>query len=109
MSEFFGYGPDEILGQSMEILIAKSYQERHWKGFHAAIARGAQKIDEPAFNGPLRHKDGTLRMHPIRQLFLRDAFANSVGVMLVVGPALIAGEDNGLPSIYTDALALDDQ
>ncbi len=109
MSKYFGYDPDEILGQSMTILIAKSYQKRHWKGFRAAIARGAQKFDEPAFNGPLRHKNGTLRMHSMRQFFLRDAFANSVGAMLIIGPALIQGEDNGLQSIYTDALELEDQ
>ena len=109
MSQFLGYESDEIVGQSMSILIAKSYQERHWKGFNAAIARGAQKYEEPAFNGPLRHKDGTLRMHSFRQYFLRDPFGNSVGAMLITGPELIAGDDKGLPSLYTDALTLPDQ
>ena len=108
-SEFLGYAPDEIIGQSKTILIAKSYRERHWKGFLAAMSRGAQKHHEPAFNGPLRHKDGSLRMHSVRQFFLRDPLGNSTGVLLIVGPELIPGEDNGLQSIYTDALELADQ
>jgi PAS domain S-box-containing protein len=109
MSHYLGYSADDIVGQSMALLIAKSYQERHWKGFNAAIARGAQKHHEPAFNGPLRHKDGTLRMHSFRQYFLRDPLGKSVGAMLITGPELAPGEDNGLPSLYTDALELADQ
>ena len=109
MAEYFGYAANEIIGKSMEILIAKSYRERHWKGFNAAIARGAQKHHEPAFNGPLRHKDGTLKIHSFRQCFLRDPLENSVGATLIKGPELAAGQDHGLPTLYTHALELDDQ
>ena len=109
MAQYLGYTAEEIVGQSMAVLIAKFYQERHWKGFNAAMARGGQKHHEPAFNGPLRHKDGRLRMYSFRQYFLRDPFGNSVGAMLITGPELAPGEDHGLPSLYTDALGLADQ
>jgi PAS domain S-box-containing protein len=109
MSTYLGHGPDEILGGSMEILIPKSYHERHWKGFLAAMSRGAPIHDQPILNVPFRHKDGTLRVHSAREIFLRDAFGNSIGVLAIVGPECSTGENNGLPSPYADALHLSNQ
>ena len=58
---------------------------------------------------PLRRKDGTLSLHPAREIFLHDAFGLAVGVLAIVGPACAVGEDNGLVSPYADALDLPDQ
>ena len=104
MSAMLGYSSSEIVGQSMELLIPKSYRERHWHGFLGAMSRGATKHNQPALNVPFRHKDGTLVLHPAREIFLRDAFGSAVGVLAIVGTACVEGEDNGLPSPYADAL-----
>jgi len=109
MVEMIGYSSSEIVGQSMELLIPKSYRERHWRGFRGAMSRGATIHDQPALNVPLRHNDGTLALHPAREIFLRDAFGSPVGVLAIIGPACAAGEENELPSPYADALDLSDQ
>ena len=109
MAAMMGYSSGEIVGQSMELLIPKSYRKRHWHGFLGAMSRGATKHDQPALNVPFRYKDGTLTLHPAREIFLRDAFGSPVGVLAIVNAACVAGEDNGLPSPYADALELSDQ
>ena len=109
MAAMIGHSSSEIVGQSMELLIPRSYRERHWHGFRGAMSRGSTIHDQPALNVPLRHQDGTLALHPAREIFLRDAFGSAVGVLAIIGPACAVGEENGLPSPYTDALDLPDQ
>jgi PAS domain S-box-containing protein len=104
MTALTGHESDEVLGRSMEILIPESYVERHWHGFRMAMSRGATKHDQPALNVPLRHKDGSFALHPAREIFLRDGFGSSAGVLAIIHPECKAGLDNGLPSPYEDAL-----
>jgi PAS domain S-box-containing protein len=103
MAKLTGHVSKEVVGQSMELLIPKMYVERHWRGFRSAMARGATKHDQPALNVPLRHKDGSTVSHPAREIFLRDGFGASVGVLAIIHPACKPGDDNGLPSPYQDA------
>ena len=105
MAQLTGHVSKEVVGQSMELLIPKTYVERHWRGFRSAMARGATKHDQPALNVPLRHKDGSTVLHPAREKFLRDGFSASAGVLAIIHPACKSGEDNGLPSPYEDALS----
>jgi PAS domain S-box-containing protein len=105
MAQLTGHDSNEVVGQSMELLIPEMYVERHWRGFHSAMARGSTKHDQPALNVPLRHKDGSTTLHPAREIFLRDGFAASAGVLAIIHPACQPGEDNGLPSPYEDALS----
>ena len=57
MSEMTGHEPNDVVGQSMSLLIPEKYVDRHWRGFRAAMARGATKHNQPALNVPLRHRD----------------------------------------------------
>ena len=43
--EIFGYGADEVVGKSMEFLVADAYHERHWAGFNKAIESGEVAFD----------------------------------------------------------------
>ena len=101
---YLGYNAADILGKSLDVLIPGSYRERHWKGFHAAMTRGFPNEEQPALNVPLRHLDGMLRLHPVREVFLRDPFGRAVGLIVVIGPEKIRGTDNGLSSPFDDAL-----
>lgn len=104
MVELLGYRTDEMVGRSMEAIVPESYRARHWAGFHAAMAHGMPEGHQPALNVPLRHKDGVLRMHPAREVFLCDAFGKPVGVLAIIGPPCPEGEENGLRSPFADAL-----
>ena len=98
-----GHELKDVIGQSMTLLIPEEYLDRHWSGFHAAMARGATKHDQPALNVPLRHQDGAIALHPAREIFLRDGLGASVGVLAIIHPACQPGE-NDLLSPYEDVL-----
>jgi len=104
MTTLTGHPADTVVGQSMELLIPDSYLERHWRGFHAAMSRGSTIHDQPVLNVPLRQQDGSFALHPAREIFIRDAFGTSSGVLAIIHPACKPGDDNGLPSPYADAL-----
>ena len=105
MTALTGHESATVVGESMEMLIPEMYLERHWRGFRKAMTRGATNHDQPALNVPLRHSDGSLALHPAREIFLRDGFGASAGVLAIIHPACKRGIDNGLPSPYDDALA----
>lgn len=42
-AKLFGYGPDEAIGQSLDLIIPERLRAAHWKGYHAALAAGATK------------------------------------------------------------------
>lgn len=102
MTLHLGYTTEETLGRSMGKIVPKSYRDRHWKGFRSAMSNGATKHNQPALNVPFVCKDGVIRSFPAREIFLRDAFKNPVGVLAIIGPACSLSEKNGLPSPYAD-------
>src|SRR5215813_4926478 len=54
----FGYSAEETLGQSVELIIPEHLRAAHWKGFDAAIANGATKLEgRPTLTRAL-HKSG---------------------------------------------------
>ena len=103
MADMTGHKPRDVVGRSMALLIPEKYIDRHWHGFRTAMARGATKHNQPALNVPLRHYDGTIALHPAREIFLRDGLGASVGVLAIIHPTCPPGE-NELPSPYEDAL-----
>jgi len=104
MAEMTGYEVADVVGRSMALLIPETYIDRHWHGFRTAMSRGETKHNQPALNVPLRHKDGTVVLHPAREIFLRDGFGASVGVLAIIHSSCQPGE-NDLPSPYDDAIS----
>ena len=64
----FGYSAGEVLGQSVELIIPEHLRTAHWKGFDAAMAKGATKLQgRPTLTRAL-HKSG-------RRLYVEMTFA----------------------------------
>ena len=64
----FGYSADEMLGQSVELIIPEHLRAAHWRGFDAAMAKGATKLEgRPTLTRALR-KSG-------RRLYVEMTFA----------------------------------
>lgn len=40
-AEAFGFTAEEAVGQNLDLIIPEKLREAHWRGFNAAIARGA--------------------------------------------------------------------
>ena len=64
----FGYSAEEALGQSVELIIPEHLRAAHWRGFDAAMAKGATKLrGRPTLTRAL-HKSG-------RRLYVEMTFA----------------------------------
>lgn len=42
-ARIFGYGADEAVGQSLDLIIPERLRARHWSGFHAMMASGESR------------------------------------------------------------------
>jgi PAS domain S-box-containing protein len=64
----FGFSTEEVLGQSVELIIPEHLRTAHWSGFDAAMAKGATKLEgRPTLTRAL-HKGG-------RTLYVEMTFA----------------------------------
>lgn len=64
----FGFSAEEALGQSLDLIIPEHLRAAHWKGFDAAMTRGALKLQgRPTLTRAL-HKSG-------RRIYVEMTFA----------------------------------
>jgi PAS domain S-box-containing protein len=64
----FGFSADEALGQSLDMIIPEHLRAAHWRGFDAAMTKGALKLEgRPTLTRAL-HKNG-------RRLYVEMTFA----------------------------------
>lgn len=64
----FGYSSREALGQNLDLIIPEHLRAAHWRGFNAAMANGALKLEgRPTLTRAL-HKSG-------RKLYVEMTFA----------------------------------
>lgn len=64
----FGYSAEEALGQSLDLIIPEHLRAAHWKGFDAAMASGATKLEGRPTLTRAVHKAG-------RKLYVEMTFA----------------------------------
>jgi PAS domain S-box-containing protein len=64
----FGFSAEQALGQSLELIIPERLRAAHWRGFDAAVANGALKLEGRPTVTRAQHKDG-------RKLYVEMTFA----------------------------------
>ena len=57
-TELFGYGRDEVLGRSLDIIIPERFRQAHWEGFRKAVASGSTKHRGRAMKTRAQSKSG---------------------------------------------------
>lgn len=78
-STLFGFAASEALGQSLDIIIPGHLREPHWRGFNAAIARGATRLaGRPTLTRGLR-KDGSKLYVEMTFALVKDPSGAAVG------------------------------
>lgn len=65
----FGFTEDEALGRSLDLIIPERLRKAHWRGYHAAIERGATTGGRKARLTRGTHRD------PERRLYVEMSFA----------------------------------
>ncbi|HEX7353733.1 MAG TPA: PAS domain-containing protein [Mycobacteriales bacterium] len=68
-TEVFGFSADEAVGRSLDLIIPERFRAAHWRGFDAAIERGATAGGRQARLTRGTHRD------PDRVLYVEMSFA----------------------------------
>jgi PAS domain S-box-containing protein len=55
----FGYGADEAVGQTLDLIIPERLRARHWTGFNNTMATGVTRYARQVLAVPAIRKDGT--------------------------------------------------
>jgi PAS domain S-box-containing protein len=55
----FGYGPEEALGQSLDLIVPERQRARHWEGWARVMTTGVTKYGSDPLAVPALKKDGS--------------------------------------------------
>lgn len=55
----FGYGAEEALGQSLDLIVPEKQRPRHWEGWTRVMASGVTKYGSDPLAVPALKKDGS--------------------------------------------------
>lgn len=58
-SQIFEYSADQVLGQSLDLIIPEKHRAAHWAGWNKALERGSSVYSSQALNAPALHQNGT--------------------------------------------------
>nr|WP_315593074.1 PAS domain S-box protein [uncultured Cupriavidus sp.] len=79
----FGYGADETIGQSLDIIIPERLRAAHWKGYDAAIETGKTRLSGKPTVTKAIHKDGHSIYVEMTFALVLDANGKAMGSVAV--------------------------
>lgn len=79
----FGYSEDEVLGQSLDVIIPERLRPGHWAGFNAAIQSGTMKHGRESMTTKSIHKDGRDLYLDLSFALVRDVSGQVLGAVAV--------------------------
>ena len=80
-AERFGFGRDEAIGQSLDIIIPDHLRHAHWKGFGIAIVSGRTKYGKRALRTRAVHKTGRKLYVSLAFSIVKDGEGKVIGAM----------------------------
>jgi PAS domain S-box-containing protein len=93
--ELLGHSLASVLGKTLDVIVPEEFRQRHWAGFHRAMASGTSFIDGQAAILPVLCGDGQVHHLAGRLSLLRDPSGQVVGAMAIYTSS--AGLDSQLP------------
>ena len=83
----FGFSADEVMGQSLDLIIPERLRPAHWKAFHQAIEAGRTRLGGRALVTRSVHKSGAKLYVDLSFAIVRDAAGEVSGSVAVVRDA----------------------
>lgn len=77
----FGYGVQEALGQSLDLIIPERMRAAHWKGFRRAVESGKTKYGGKVMTTRSVHKDGRTLYVDLSFSLVDDGAGELAGVL----------------------------
>jgi PAS domain S-box-containing protein len=75
------FGHENATGQCVDVIVPEEFRERHWAGFHRAMATGESPLSGGRLNIPVRCADGEVRSFPGTFSVLRDGHGRPIGAV----------------------------
>jgi PAS domain S-box-containing protein len=80
----FGYGADETLGQSLDLIVPERQRARHWEGWAKVMASGVTKYGRDALAVPATKKDGSRISIEFNIILLRAPAGELLGAAAMI-------------------------
>ena len=80
----FGYKADEVLGQSLDLIIPDGLRGRHWEGYREVMATGVTRYGRELLAVPGIRKDGTRISLEFSIALLRGATGDLQGAVAIL-------------------------
>jgi PAS domain S-box-containing protein len=80
----FGYKTDEVLGQSLDLIIPDKLRGRHWDGYREVMATGVTRYGRELLAVPGIRKDGTRISLEFSIALLRGATGDLQGAVAIL-------------------------
>jgi PAS domain S-box-containing protein len=80
----FGYGAEEALGQSLDLIVPEKQRPRHWEGWTRVMASGVTKYGSDVLAVPAMKKDGTRISIEFNVILLKSPTGEVQGVAAMV-------------------------
>jgi PAS domain S-box-containing protein len=77
----FGYGMDEALGHSLDLIIPQHLRYAHWEGFNCALASGHTRMDRQALKTRAVPKSGERLYVTLAFGVVKDRNGNPIGAI----------------------------
>ena len=80
----FGYGADEAVGQTLDLIIPERLRVRHWTGFNNTMATGVTRYARQVLAVPAIRKDGTSISVEFTVALLHEPSGALVGITAII-------------------------
>jgi PAS domain S-box-containing protein len=80
----FGYRPEEVLGQSMDLIIPERQRARHWEGWVRVMETGVTRYGREVLAVPATRKDGSRISIEFNILLLRAPEGEILGAAATI-------------------------
>jgi PAS domain S-box-containing protein len=80
----FGYGAEEALGQSLDLIVPEKQRPRHWEGYTRVMATGVTKYGSDPLAVPAMKKDGSRISIEFNIILLRAPTGELLGAAAMV-------------------------
>ncbi len=83
----FGFSADDMIGQSLDLIIPERLRSAHWKAFRQAIEAGRTRLGRQALVTRSVHKSGARLYVDLSFAIVRDAAGEVAGAVAVARDA----------------------
>lgn len=80
----FGWTAEEVLGQSMDVIVPEKHRARHWEGYDKVMGTGITKYGREPLAVPAITKDGRRISIEFNIVLLRDADGQVLGAAATI-------------------------